>query len=150
MAINNKLTMAAQASEKLKAIRGLMKDFSLNAYYVPSEDQHQSEYIAKWDGRRAWLTGFTGSAGFAIVTETEAALWTDGRYFNQAEKQLDNAHWTLMRAGLPGTLKKEDWLVKVPVCMCVLSNNSKEIETGRSIRCRSKADQWRGGEKVAD
>lgn len=89
-----------------------MQERNLQAYYVPSEDAHQSEYIAKWDARREFLSEFNGSAGFAIVTEKEAALWTDGRYYLQAEKQLDS-NWTLMKAGLPETPSKEDFLGKV-------------------------------------
>ena len=58
----------------------------------------QSEYLANSDERRAFVSGFTGSAGTAVITETDACLWTDGRYFNQAEKQLDS-NWTLMKEG---------------------------------------------------
>lgn len=72
----------------------------LAAYIVPSDDAHQSEYIAARDRRRHFITGFTGSAGTAVITETKALLWTDGRYFQQAEKQLDNSTWTLMRVRL--------------------------------------------------
>ena len=59
----------------------------------------QSEYLADSDQRRAFVSGFTGSAGTAVITETDACLWTDGRYFNQAEKQLDQ-NWTLMKEGI--------------------------------------------------
>jgi Xaa-Pro aminopeptidase len=124
--------------DKVAKLRALMREHGLAAYLVPSEDAHQSEYIAKWDARRAFLTGFTGSAGFAIILANEpsassslsrfsssnitgngpneglgagAALWTDGRYFLQAEQQLDPSVWTLMRAGLPETPKREDWLL---------------------------------------
>lgn len=69
----------------------------LTAYIVPSDDAHQSEYIAARDRRRHFISGFTGSAGTAVITENKALLWTDGRYFQQAEKQLDNTTWTLMR-----------------------------------------------------
>lgn len=55
--------------------------------------------MADCDQRRAYISGFTGSAGTAVITETHACLWTDGRYFNQAEKQLDS-NWTLMKEGM--------------------------------------------------
>ena len=100
-------------TDRLQALRRLMKEHTLQAYFVPSEDAHQSEYIAKWDARREFISGFTGSAGLAIITDFEAALWTDGRYFLQAEKQLD-INWKLMKAGIPGTPTQEDYLVKVP------------------------------------
>lgn len=89
-----------------------MASRKLAALYIPSEDAHQSEYTAKWDDRREFISGFTGSAGFALVTGKEAALWTDGRYFLQADKQLDE-NWTLMKAGLKETPTKEDWLASV-------------------------------------
>ena len=58
----------------------------------------KSEYVAPRDRKRQWITGFTGSAGTAVITENKAAVWTDGRYFLQAEKQLD-CNWILMRQG---------------------------------------------------
>ena len=70
----------------------------IQAYIIPSGDAHQSEYIAACDNRRSFLTGFDGSAGTAIVTQDDAALWTDGRYYLQAEKQLDSS-WLLMKDG---------------------------------------------------
>ncbi|KAJ3150312.1 hypothetical protein HK101_001967 [Irineochytrium annulatum] len=99
-------------SERLTKLRGEMRKRDLAAYIVPSEDAHQSEYIAGCDARRAFISGFTGSAGLAVVTLDSAALWTDGRYFLQASKQLDT-NWTLMKTGLPDVPSKEDWLVQV-------------------------------------
>jgi Xaa-Pro aminopeptidase len=69
---------------RLTALRLLMKKNNVSAYLVPSEDAHQSEYIAACDARRGFISGFTGSAGFALVAEETAMLWTDGRYFLQA------------------------------------------------------------------
>ncbi|XP_014667790.1 PREDICTED: xaa-Pro aminopeptidase 1-like isoform X2 [Priapulus caudatus] len=83
----------------------------LQAYIVPSGDAHQSEYIAPCDCRRQYVSGFTGSAGTAIVTEQCAALWTDGRYHLQAEEQLDS-NWTLMKEGVAATPTQADWLSK--------------------------------------
>ena len=76
---------------KIRGLRVLMASHGLDAYIVPSGDAHSSEYVAPCDERRAWLTGFTGSAGTAIVSMKEAALWTDGRYFNQASTQLEGS-----------------------------------------------------------
>lgn len=98
------------AFDKILALRKAMLEINVDAYIVPSEDSHQSEYIANCDKRREWLTGFTGSAGVAVVTASDAALWTDGRYFLQAEKQLDPKRWTLMRAGLSTTPTRDGWL----------------------------------------
>src|ERR1700712_899796 len=66
---------------------------------VPSEDSHSSEYIAPVDARREYISGFSGSAGCAVITHEKAALATDGRYFNQAAKQLDS-NWLLLKQGL--------------------------------------------------
>lgn len=65
----------------------------------------QSEYIAPSEKRRGWISGFTGSAGTAVITTNNAALWTDGRYFLQADQQLD-CNWILMRTGIINTQLK--------------------------------------------
>nr|GEW79032.1 probable Xaa-Pro aminopeptidase P [Tanacetum cinerariifolium] len=87
-------------ADTLSALRSLMSSHSppLDALVVPSEDYHQSEYVSARDKRRAFVSGFTGSAGLALVTKNEALLWTDGRYFLQAEQQLSD-QWKLMRMG---------------------------------------------------
>jgi Xaa-Pro aminopeptidase len=79
----------------------------------------QSEYISMHDRRRAYVTGFTGSAGSAIITDTVAALWTDSRYFLQAEMEIDSNFWTLMKQGNAGVPSMEDWLLQT------LAPNSK-------------------------
>ncbi|KAJ3352842.1 hypothetical protein HDU91_005965 [Kappamyces sp. JEL0680] len=97
----------------LQHLRQVMKQLSIHAYIVPTEDAHQSEYIAKCDTRRAFISNFTGSAGTAVVTLEHAALWTDGRYYLQASQQLDPAFWTLQKFGLPSTPTQEEWLLSV-------------------------------------
>ena len=77
------------AAQKIKQLRDWMKKNGLQAYIVPHSDRFQSEYLAQQDERLAWLTGFTGSAGTAIVTLDKAALFTDGRYTLQAPQQVD-------------------------------------------------------------
>ncbi|KAJ4304019.1 hypothetical protein N0V88_001624 [Collariella sp. IMI 366227] len=93
---------------RLAALRSLMKENGVDVYVVPSEDSHASEYIADCDARRAFISGFTGSAGTAVVTHDKAALATDGRYFNQAAKQLDN-NWHLLKTGMPEVPTWQDW-----------------------------------------
>ncbi|CAG0898238.1 unnamed protein product, partial [Cyprideis torosa] len=83
--------------EKLEKLRGLMKERNLQAYVIPSGDDHMSENPPLAFKRREFITGFTGSAGTALVTASKALLWTDGRYFVQADKELDKEHWTLMK-----------------------------------------------------
>ncbi|KAL3525421.1 hypothetical protein ACH5RR_013793 [Cinchona calisaya] len=88
------------AEDTLASLRSLMASHSppLHALLVPSEDYHQSEYVSARDKRRAFVSGFTGSAGLALITTDEARLWTDGRYFLQASQELSN-QWRLMRMG---------------------------------------------------
>ncbi|WVZ62377.1 hypothetical protein U9M48_012135 [Paspalum notatum var. saurae] len=102
---------ATGGDEKLRSLRRLFArpDVGIDAYIVPSQDAHQSEFIAECFMRRAYLTGFTGSAGTAVVTKNKAALWTDGRYFLQAEKELSH-EWTLMRSGNHGVPTTSEWL----------------------------------------
>ncbi|XP_015715541.2 xaa-Pro aminopeptidase 2 [Coturnix japonica] len=87
---------ATNSSAQLSALRDAMRARNIHAYIVPSTDAHMSEYIAERDARLAWLTGFTGSAGTGVVTEDRAAMWTDSRYWTQAERQMD-CNWELQR-----------------------------------------------------
>ncbi|KIK04842.1 hypothetical protein K443DRAFT_675621 [Laccaria amethystina LaAM-08-1] len=98
-------------TERLAKLRELMKQHSVQAFVVPSEDQHSSEYLANCDKRRAFISGFDGSAGCAVITTDKAYLFTDGRYFLQAEKQLDK-NWELMKQGLPDVPTWQDFLYK--------------------------------------
>ncbi|KZT70390.1 putative Xaa-Pro aminopeptidase P [Daedalea quercina L-15889] len=111
-------THTVNTSERLAALRQLMSksEYDVAAVVVPSEDQHYSEYPAKCDERRAFMSGFTGSAGCAVITQNDAFLFTDGRYFLQAEKQLDK-NWTLMKQGLPDVPTWQEFLwKKLPKC----------------------------------
>ena len=72
------------SKEKIALLQQQMKSEDINAFIVYSADPHMSEYLPEEWLERAWLTGFTGSAGFVVVTQNKAALWTDGRYFVQA------------------------------------------------------------------
>ena len=94
--------------EKIQAVRLWMRENGVGALIVPTDDPHGSEYPAvHWQCRR-WLTGFTGSAGDAVVTMDEAFLWTDSRYWLQAEEQLASTEFRLMRIGQDQEM--EDWL----------------------------------------
>ncbi len=97
-------------AEKLSALRGYMKKKNLAAYIVPTEDHHGSEYVGDHFKAREYMSGFTGSAGTLVVLGDRAALWTDGRYFLQADEQLKGSGITLMRAGQPGVPKIADYL----------------------------------------
>ena len=111
--------------EKLKALRALMKERQIDAYVIPSGDAHTSEYIEDCDARRAFMTSFTGSAGVAVVTQDEARMWTDGRYWLQAGKQLGEG-WTLMKQGLTEIPTWQEWLKSVClVCRSWIGTDSQ-------------------------
>jgi Xaa-Pro aminopeptidase len=95
-------------TKRLSQLRDLMKQHKVDVYIVPSEDSHQSEYIAPCDARREHICGFSGSAGTAVITLDKAALATDGRYFNRASKQLDS-NWLLLKQGMEDVPTWQEW-----------------------------------------
>ncbi len=95
----------------LTNLRREMENAGIGIYVVFSDDEHGSESTQPYDQRRDWITGFHGSAGIAVISSQTAALWTDSRYFTQAEEELDCANWLLMRDGQPGVPRLIDWLV---------------------------------------
>ncbi|MBC7658704.1 MAG: aminopeptidase P family protein [Chitinophagaceae bacterium] len=98
--------------ERVKKLQTLLKTNKLEAYVVPSSDPHQSEYVAgKW-GRREFISGFTGSSGLFATSTAAAGLWTDGRYFEQAEAELKNSSITLFRQGQEGVPDWQDWMIE--------------------------------------
>lgn len=99
-------------NQRLESLREVMKREHLAAFIFPSTDAHQSEYVADhWMGR-AWISGFNGSAGTAVVTMHSAALWTDSRYFLAAEEQLNGTEFQLMKLKIQGTPSIAEWLGK--------------------------------------
>ncbi|XP_063992316.1 xaa-Pro aminopeptidase ApepP [Diachasmimorpha longicaudata] len=111
--------MSRSGALKLSKLRELMTQVptrdngrGIQALLVASEDAHLSEYITDHDKRREFISGFKGSLGTAVITQKEAALWTDGRYYSQAETELDPPDaWILMKRGTAGTPNEEDWLI---------------------------------------
>jgi Xaa-Pro aminopeptidase len=100
------------ARQKVAALRKLMKKNGVEAYYVPSADPHQSEYLPENYKHRAWLSGFTGSMGELLVGARKAGLWTDGRYFLQASQELPGSGIDLMKMGEPGTPEMPAWVAR--------------------------------------
>ncbi|MBQ7434005.1 MAG: aminopeptidase P family protein [Lachnospiraceae bacterium] len=86
---------------RLSALHRLMADKGIDAYLIVSDDYHASEYVGEYFKCREFLSGFDGSAGSLVITQTEAGLWTDGRYFLQAREQLDGTGITLQKMGEP-------------------------------------------------
>lgn len=95
---------------RIEALRDVMRRESIDAFIFPSTDPHNGEYVpAHWEGRK-WISGFNGSAGTAVVTMTDAALWTDSRYFIAAEEQLRGTGFRLMKERVEGTPSITRWL----------------------------------------
>ncbi len=99
-------------NEKIAALRNLMKERGIDMYLIPTDDFHSSEYVGEHFKARSFITGFTGSAGTAVITMEEAHLWADGRYFVQAAKQIAGSEVTLERIGEPGVPEVEEFIEK--------------------------------------
>ena len=105
--------MRTEIKSKLAALRAEMEARQLSAFIVPSTDPHSGEYVPEhWESRK-WISGFTGSAGTAVITLTDAGLWTDSRYFIQAEEQLAGTGIRLFKDRLPETPSISEWLGSV-------------------------------------
>lgn len=117
--------------QRLAALRAQMKEKGIDAYLIPTDDFHASEYVGDYFKCRKYMTGFTGSAGTAVVMQDMAGLWTDGRYFIQAEQQLQGSTVTLFKMGEPG----------VPTVHEFLEQNLKEGQClGFDGRCVSASE----------
>ena len=99
--------------ERLSALRKCMEEKNIDVYVVPTADFHQSEYVGEHFKARKFITGFSGSAGTAVITKTEARLWTDGRYFIQAAAQLEGTTVELMKMGEPGVPEMNAYIEEV-------------------------------------
>ncbi len=99
-----------KTDEKIDKIRQLMRDNHINAVIIPSSDPHQSEYITEHWQARKWLTGFSGSAGTAVITLKHSILWTDFRYYIQAAKQIEGSEFELYKMGEPDVPDFEKYL----------------------------------------
>ena len=102
-----------EIQDRIAALRGFMSQCGISAFITPSTDPHSGEYVpAHWESRK-WLSGFTGSAGTVVVTKDNAGLWTDSRYFIQAEEQLEGTGIQLFKDRLPETPSISEWLGSV-------------------------------------
>ena len=107
-------------TERITALRKQMKEKEIDAYLVPTDDFHGSEYVGDYFKCRKYITGFTGSAGTAVIMPDMAGLWTDGRYFIQAAQQLEGTPVTLFKMGEPD----------VPTIHKFLEENLKWLKEG--------------------
>ena len=113
--------------ERLQNLRAKMQESGVQAYIIPTSDFHETEYVSDYFACRKYMSGFTGSAGTLVVLADQAGLWTDGRYFIQAQVQLQDTGITLMKMGQPETPSIEDYICQN------LSKGSKVGFDGRVI-----------------
>ena len=99
-------------NEKLSTLRAAMQSADIAAYIIPSSDPHQSEYFADHWKTREWLSGFTGSAGYLVITAHHAGLWTDSRYYAQAEIEFAGTEWQLHKQVVQGSPEHIGWITK--------------------------------------
>lgn len=122
--------------ERLKLLREKMKERGIDIYIVPTSDFHQSEYVGEYFKARKYITGFTGSAGTAVITKEEAGLWTDGRYFIQAAAQLEGSSVKLFKMGEEGVPKVEEYV-------------KEQLKEGGCIGFDGRVMDAKGGEAYA-
>lgn len=104
--------MEKEVGARIAALRKLMSKRGIDAYLIPTADYHGSEYVDGYFKTRRFITGFTGSAGTAVITMEEAGLWTDGRYFVQADKELSGSGIKLFKMGREGVPTIEEYLLQ--------------------------------------
>ena len=100
-----------QIPQRLAALRKEMSQRSIDVYMIPTSDFHETEYVGKHFKAREWMSNFSGSAGTLVVAKNEAALWTDGRYFIQAERELKDTGIQLMKMGMEETPLMADYIL---------------------------------------
>lgn len=118
-----------KVNEKLKKLRELMEERNIDAYIEPTADPHQSEYVADYYKGRTFISGFTGSAGTVVITKDKALLWTDGRYFIQAEKELSSSEFELMKMNTPGFPTYMEWLADTLKDGNIIAYNGKTMDS---------------------
>lgn len=116
-------------NERVNSLRRVMKEKGIDMYFIPTSDYHDSEYVNAYFRGRAWLSGFTGSAGLMVVTQDKAVVWSDGRYFIQAEKQLSNTCIDFYRMGEKGYPSTFEFIKNEIIENGVLGFDGKVVST---------------------
>ena len=123
--------------ERLAKLRHEMSKRNISIYIVPTADYHESEYVGEHFKARKYITGFTGSAGTAVITMTEAGLWTDGRYFVQAAKQLEGTTVKLYKMGQDGVPTVDEYI-------------EANLEDGQCLGFDGRVVNGKWGERLSD
>lgn len=135
--------------ERLSKLRELMAEKEIDMYIIPTADFHQSEYVGEYFKARKFMTGFSGSAGTAVVTKEKAYLWTDGRYFIQAAKQLEGTTVELMKMREPGVPTIEEYLKENLPENGTIGYDGRVVAMGEGIEYEKIASE-KGGKIVYD
>jgi Xaa-Pro aminopeptidase len=122
--------MSGVIDGRIEQLRKVIKDKRITAYMVPTNDFHGSEYVGDYFKTRKYITGFTGSAGTAVITATEARLWTDGRYFIQAAAELEGTNVELMKIGVDGVPTVKEYLESILGSGDVLGFDGRCVDYG--------------------
>jgi Xaa-Pro aminopeptidase len=122
--------------EQLELFQQQMKIYNIDAYIIPTGDFHNSEYVSDYFKGREWLSGFTGSAGTLLVTIDNAYLWTDGRYFIQAQEEIEGNGITLMKMGEDKTL--EEFLIEFMKDKSTLAFDGRVLPASQVISLKEK------------
>ena len=132
--------MKQSIKERVHALRMTFHPNSIKAFIIPSTDPHLSEYVAPHWMSREWISGFTGSAGTAVILMDKAGLWTDSRYFLQATKELEGSGITLYKEMLPETPSITEFLFTAFPCIFDIINKGRRIRHGGPVF--PNATQW--------
>jgi Xaa-Pro aminopeptidase len=128
-------------TEKIERLRKALTDNKIDALIIPTDDPHKSEYVAEHWQAGKWLTGFSGSAGTAVVTRNKAILWTDFRYYIQAEKQLEGSGFELFRLGEQGVPSFTKWLKDILGPGAVVGIDAKVFSTAGVRELKKELDE---------
>lgn len=128
----------SEIAKRVEQLRDQMKQHQVDAYIVPTSDFHETEYVCEYFKARAFMSGFTGSAGTCVFTAEEGKLWTDGRYFIQAQKQLEGSGIDLMRMGEEGVSTIEEYLADVLPKNAVLGFDGRVMNTAMVEKLQEK------------
>jgi Xaa-Pro aminopeptidase len=135
---------------RLKLLRELMKKNGIDAFIVSSSDNHLSEYVSDYFKCREWISGFTGSAGTAVITMREAHLWVDGRYHIQAEKQVKGSSFIVEKMGTAGVKKYTEWICDNIRSKKTVGFNGKVMAANDFKEIKSIAEKKNFNIKVVD
>ena len=132
-------------AERLEKLRQSMKKAGIDCYLIPTSDYHDSEYISDYFKVRSYFSGFTGSAGTLVVTEQTAALFTDGRYFIQAAKELSGTEIRLMKMGEAGVPTLKEYLEQILETGWKLGFDGRLVQAGEAQAYEQITQKKQGG-----